>query len=69
MSWIRSLVARLSERHSREPAPPSSPLRENDQGNDTFAELIAASSLLDFGGTIPEPRLKHSDLERGLRPW
>jgi len=67
MSWIHSLLARLAERRPHQPTEdPSQPCRSE---HDVFAELIAASSLLDFGGTLPEPRFKETDLDRGLRPW
>ena len=66
--WIRNLVARFVARHPRIPADAAA-TRQTEQENDIFAELIAASSFLDFGGMPAESKLKDIDLDRGLRPW
>jgi hypothetical protein len=71
--WLSNLYRVRFANRAAGPLPAiadaASPLCWSEQENDIFAELIAASSLLDFGGTLPEPRLKDTDLDRGLRPW
>ena len=74
MPWIRNLASKLLNRcldqanHAQEPTAENS--RENDEG---FADLVTASSILDFGGLPIEKRSDDAarvrDFHLGLRPW
>jgi hypothetical protein len=69
MPRFRDLLARLTgrPRHLNTSAPPASDQAERK--NDVFAELVAASSFLDFGGMPMEIKLKATDIDHGPRPW
>jgi hypothetical protein len=73
MSWIRHLVTRFTIRapHPAAARPPT--LQQDEPDDDAFAELVAASSFLDFGGACIESKFNGSvrerEIDRGLPPW
>ena len=68
MPWIRNFLTRLAKLNQAAADAPAA-VHHVEPENDVFAELVAASSFLDFGGAPAESKLKDTDLNRGLRPW
>jgi hypothetical protein len=69
MPRFRDLLARLMGRPRPLKASLPSAMDQAGHKSDVFAELVAASSFLDFGGMPMEFKLKETDLDRGPRPW
>jgi hypothetical protein len=69
MPRFRDLLAGLMGRPRPLKASAPAAMDQAEHKNDVFAELVAASSFLDFGGMPREFKLKETDLDRGLRPW
>jgi hypothetical protein len=73
MPWTSNLVRRLLKRAVHGERRPMPPAEQSDDDEDRFAEILAASSILDFGGLPVERRSDEAarvrDLHLGLRPW
>jgi len=74
MPWIRNLASQLLNRclGQEKPTlgPPAEDSRDSEEG---FADLVTASTILDFGGLPIEKRSDEAarvrDFHLGLRPW
>jgi len=69
MPRFRDFLARLAGRPRLLDANVPAAMDQAERDNDAFAELVAASSFLDFGGAPTEFKLKETDLNCGPRPW
>jgi hypothetical protein len=66
MPRFRDFLARLAGRPRPLYANVPAALDRVERENDVFAELVAASSFLDFGGAPIEFKLKETDLNAAM---